>query len=146
MIRFHILSIGSVYCTNDVSNPTPVYVVQGGEAVLQCGFESSSLIWQVYHGGKLSNVAAGADTVDGSKYSVSKNPSTGLYYRLHIQNVGESDLKKYKCQGNVNGGIQSFYLQLIFIGRCTYIFVIFKCKTERVFWSGECIMVVVGIM
>ena len=40
-------------------------------------------------------VASGADAVDGSKYSVSKNPSTGLYYRLHILNVGVSDLTNY---------------------------------------------------
>jgi hypothetical protein len=48
-------------------------------------------------------VAGGDTTIDSSKYSVSKNPLTGLYYRLHILNVGMSDLKKHRCQTNVNG-------------------------------------------
>jgi hypothetical protein len=38
-----IWHVGSVYCISDILNPTPVYVVQGDDAVLQCGFESSSL-------------------------------------------------------------------------------------------------------
>ena len=45
--------VGSVYCTNDISNPTPAYVVQDGEAVLQCAFESSRLSWRVYNGGSV---------------------------------------------------------------------------------------------
>jgi hypothetical protein len=110
--------VGSVYCTNDISNPTPVYVVQDGEAVLQCAFESRKLTWQVYNGDSVITVASGADTVTGSKYSVSKNPSTGLYYRLHILNVGMSDLKKHRCSGIINGVIQSFYFELDLLGRC----------------------------
>ena len=43
-----IYCIGSVYCTSDESNPTPVHVVEGGEAVLQCEFGSSKFTWQVY--------------------------------------------------------------------------------------------------
>jgi hypothetical protein len=96
--------------------------------------------------GSVDIIASGADTIDDSKYSVSKNTSTGLYYKLHILNVGVSDIKKYRCSGPVQGGIQYFYLQLILIGRCKYILVIFKWKTEKVVWTGECIMVVVGIM
>jgi hypothetical protein len=89
--------VGSVNCASDISNPTPVYVVQGGEAVLQCGFEDRRLLWQVYNDdGSTDPVAGGDTTIDSSKYSVSKNPLTGLYYRLHILNVGISDLKKYK--------------------------------------------------
>jgi hypothetical protein len=30
-------------------------------------------------------IADKGDTINGSKYSVSKNPSTGLYYRLQYQ-------------------------------------------------------------
>jgi hypothetical protein len=107
-----------VYCTSDASNPTPVYVVQGGEAILQCGFESSRLTWCVYNGGLWDIVASSGDVIDSSKYSVSKNPLTGLYYRLHILNVVVSDL--YKCEAVVNEVIQDFYLQLIFIGMCNY--------------------------
>jgi hypothetical protein len=88
--------VGGGYCTYDESNPTPVYVVQGSDAVLQCGFESSSLTWQVYNGGGWNIIADGGDTINNSKYSTSKNPSTGLYYKLLIQKVGVSDLKKHK--------------------------------------------------
>jgi len=67
------------------------------------------------------NVIANANDInDESKYSVSTNPSTGLYYRLHILNVGVSDLKKYRCQGLVNGVNQNFYIQLDFLGGCSY--------------------------
>ena len=125
-----IYYVGSVHCTNDESNPTPVYVVQGGEAVLQCGFESSRLGWQVYNGGRWNTVAS--NVLDGSKYSVTKNPSTGLYYRLHILNVGVYDCKRYRCRGTLRGWfLQFFYLQLIFFGRCNYILVIFK---EEALW------------
>ena len=61
-------------------------------------------------------VAIDGDATDKSKYSVSKNPSTGLYHRLHILNVGVSDLKKYRCQGLVNSVNQYFYIQLDFLG------------------------------
>ena len=79
-IKIIFLCVGSVYCTSDVSNPTPVYVVEGGEAVLQCGFESSGHSWYVYNGGHWNIIADKGDTINGSKYSVSTNPSTGLYY------------------------------------------------------------------
>ena len=68
-------------------------------------------------GDNVNIIASGSSVIDGSKYSISKNPSTGLYYRLHILNVGVSDLKKYTCQAVVNGVIQHFYLQLILIGQ-----------------------------
>ena len=126
-----------IYCigTSDVSNPTPVYVVEGGEAVLQCEFGSSKLTWQVYSditevGGDVCigcavlsivgawvNIADGGD-INGSKYSTSKIPSTELYYKLHILNVGVSDVKKNRCEAVVNGRIQLFYLKLDLIGRC----------------------------
>jgi hypothetical protein len=48
------------------------------------------------------DIIASADaTVDDDKYLTSKNPSTRLYYRLHIWNVGVSDVKKHRCQGLV---------------------------------------------
>ena len=125
-------------CTRDISNPTPVYVVQGGEAVLQCGFESYRLDWDVYNGGNVIIIASRADTINGSKYSTSKNPSTGLYYRLHILNVGMSDLKKYRCEAPVNGMILNFYLQLILSGRCNYTSVVFLVwKIEGFIVVGE---------
>ena len=72
-------------------------------------------------------IANGGDIVDASKHSVSKNPTTNLYYRLLIKNVGLSDLKKYRCQGkNGNGVPHIFYLKLNFLGRCNYILVIYN--------------------
>ena len=103
-----------------------MYVVQGGEAVLQCGFESSRLSWYVYNGGSWDIIASGGAVTDYSKYSVSKNPSTEQYYRLHILNVGVSDIKKYRCEALVNEMIQDFYLQLILSGRCYHKLAIFK--------------------
>ena len=99
----------------------------------------------MYNGVNVDIIAAGGETIDESKYSTSKNTSTGLYYRLHILNVGVSDLRKHRCEAAVNGEIKTFFLQLILRGRCYYIMVIFKCKTERVVWSGQYTMVVVGI-
>ena len=121
----HFSCIGSVYCTSVESNPTPVYVVEGGEAVLQCGFESSKLTWFVYNGVVWNIIASGSDVIDSSKYSVSNNPLTGLYYILHILNVGVSDLKKYRCETSVNGGIQNFYTKLDLLSRYIYTSVIF---------------------
>ena len=80
----------------------------------------------MYNGDTLDIIASRGDVTDKSKYNVSKNPSTELYYRLHILNVEVSDVKKYRCSGPSNGMIQSFYLQLILIGRCNYILAIFK--------------------
>ena len=76
--------------------------------------------------GSTDPVAGGDTTIDSSKYSVSKNTLTELYYRLHILNVGMSNLKKYRCQTNVNGIIKNFYLKLDLLGRCNYTLVIFK--------------------
>jgi hypothetical protein len=59
----------------------------------------------VYNGVSWNVIADAGDTINVSKYSTSKNPSTGLYYRLHILNVGLSDIKKYRCQGVRNGPI-----------------------------------------
>jgi hypothetical protein len=76
------------------------------------------------------DIIASADaTIDDDKYSTSKNPSTGLYYRLHILNVGVYDVKKYRCQGLVNGVSRAFYLKLDLLGRCSYIFIIFKVRS-----------------
>jgi hypothetical protein len=83
-------------------------------------------------------IASVNDIIDKSKYSVSKNPSTGLYYRLHILNVGVSDLKKYRCNAVVNGVNENFYLLLIFSGRCNDTSVIFKVwKIEGFIVFGE---------
>ena len=80
----------------------------------------------MYNGGSADAVAVGGAVLDDSKYSLSKNPSTGQYYILHILNVGESDVQKYRCQTNVNGMNQNFYLKLDFLGRCNYTLVILK--------------------
>ena len=44
------------WCIKSYSS-TNVYVVEGGEAVLQCGFERYTMLWQVYSGGSLDVVA-----------------------------------------------------------------------------------------
>jgi hypothetical protein len=80
----------------------------------------------VYNGGSWDIIASGGAVTDYSKYSVSKNPSTEQYYRLHILNVGVSDIKKYRCEALVNEMIQDFYLQLILSGRCYHKLAIFK--------------------
>ena len=86
------------------------------------------MLWQRYDG-EWYLIANGGDVVDEPKHSVSKNPTTNLYYRLLIKNVGLSDLKKYRCQGkNVNGVPHIFYLKLNFLGRCNYILVIYKVE------------------
>jgi hypothetical protein len=124
--------IGNICCTNDESKPTPVYVVQGGEAVLQCAFRSDDLSWNMLKDDNFNNIiASAADTIDSSKYSTSTYLSTGLYYRLHILNVEVSDVKKYRCDGIINGVRQIFYLQLDLIGRCNYILVIFNEVKQR---------------
>jgi hypothetical protein len=92
----------------------------------------------VYNGGIVDIIADRSDVTDSSKYSTSKNPSTGLYYRLQILNVGVSDVKKYRCQGFNNGMILNFYLQLILLGRCNHTSVIFKVwKIEGFIVVGE---------
>jgi hypothetical protein len=59
------------------------------------------------------NVIASANDInDKAKYSVAKNP-TGLYYRLHILNVGVSDVKKYRCNAVFNKVTKNFYLKSI---------------------------------
>ena len=94
--------------------------------------------WYVYNGGSYNVIADGGDTINVSKYSVSKNPSTGLYYRLHILNVGMSDIKKHRCEGTDNGAIIHFYLQLILLGRCNYTSVVSKVwKIEGFIVVGE---------
>ena len=75
----------------------------------------------MYNGGSWDIIAYGGEVTDSSKYSVSTNPSTGLYYRLHILNVGISDLKMYNCERTANEGIQSFYFKLDLLGMCNYI-------------------------
>ena len=72
----------------------------------------------MYNGGRWNTISVAGETSNGSKYSTSKNPATGLYYRLHIQNVGVSDVKKYRCERIVNAKIQQFYLELDLLGRC----------------------------
>ena len=47
----------------------------------------------MYDGGSVTTIAIDGDAIDDSKYLVSNNTLTGLYYRLHILNVGVSDVK-----------------------------------------------------
>ena len=113
-----------------------VYVVQGGEAVLQCGFGSNRLVWRVYSGGDTNIVANDGLTIDDPEYSTFKNPSTGRYYRLHMLNVEVSNLKKNRCSGLVNGVNRIFFLKLDLLGMCNYILVIFKVRHILYFrWS-----------
>ena len=107
--------VGGVYCTSDISNPNAVYVVQGGDAVPQCGFENNGLSWHVYNDGGWAIIADRGDTIGDSKYSVSKNPPTGLYCRLHILNAIVSDVNMYRCVGNVNGRIWIILFNAIFL-------------------------------
>ena len=87
----------------------------------------------MYYGGSVRTVAIDGDAIDDSKYLVSKNTLTGLYYRLHILNVGVSDLKKYRCQGLVNGVNQYFYIQLDLLGRCSYTLIICQVRETHIY-------------
>ena len=80
----------------------------------------------MYNDGGWAIIADRGGTIGDSKYSVSKNPPTGLYCRLHILNAIVSDANMYRCVGNVNGRIELFYLMLDFLGRCNYILGIYK--------------------
>ena len=91
----------------------------------------------MYYGGIWSIIANEGDVTDSSKYSTSKNSSTGLYYRLHILDVKVSDIKKHRCEAVISGEIQTFFLQLILIGRCYCILVICKCRSEKAVWPGH---------
>ena len=83
----------------------------------------------MYNGGIWSDaIASGSQVIDPSKYSVSKNPSTEKYYRLHVLNVGVSDANMYRCQ-NVN---QFFYIKLDLLGRCNTM-VIFNVVNHRLY-------------
>ena len=77
----------------------------------------------------MNAIASANDIKNKSKYNVSTN-SAGLYYRLHILNVGVPDVKKYRCSGLVKGVDQEFYLELDLLGRC-YIMVIFNVLKQR---------------
>ena len=81
----------------------------------------------------MRTVAIDGDAIDDSKYLVSKNTLTGLYYRLHILNVGVSDLKKYRCQRLVNGANQYYYTLLDILGRCSYTLIICKVGEATIF-------------
>ena len=84
----------------------------------------------MYNGGSVITVASGADTVDGSKYSVSMNPLTGQYYRLHILNVGVSDIEKHRCKASI---FQNFYIKLDALGIYNYSLVILKVGEKTIF-------------
>ena len=87
----------------------------------------------MYNGGSWNSIAVAFDITDiyKSKYNVSTN-SAGLYYRLHILNVGMSDVKEYKCEAVVDGKIQSFFLKLDLLGRCNPM-VIFNVVKHRLY-------------
>ena len=78
----------------------------------------------MHNGDRVDIIADGGNVINGSKYSTSKNSPTGLYYRLHILNVEVYNVKKYRCEGNVNESIKVFYLQLHLLGRRNYALVI----------------------
>lgn len=88
--------------------------MQGDEAVLQCTYEKNRLKW--YINNKI--IASESTVVDPTKYKVSVNPNTGLYYRLHVQSVQRNDEGVYSCNG---GLIESYYIQLFIYGKNFYI-------------------------
>ena len=73
------------------------------------------------NGDEWDNIANNGDVFNTSKHSTSKNPSTSLYYRLHILSVGISDVQMYRCSGLVNGVTQLFYFKFDLLGRFVYI-------------------------
>ena len=87
----------------------------------------------MYDVGSVNIIANDDVTINDDKHSISKNPSTGLHYRLHILNVGVSDLKQYRCEGLVNGVSRIFNLKLDLLGRRNYMLVIFKVENKVLF-------------
>lgn len=104
-----IQEINAVTNTDTESNPSLVYVKQGLEAVLQCKVESSRLVWSVKVNNSWRTIADSNDVVNNTKYTVSANPSTGLYYRLHVLNTQPSDEGIYRCEGSI---VKSYFIQL----------------------------------
>ena len=102
-------------------------------SIEHCGFESTDWLGGVYNVGSMHIIANDDVTINDDKYSTSNNPSTGLYYRLHILTVGVSDLKQYRCEGLANGVSGIFYLTLDLLGRCNYMLVIFKVENKVLF-------------
>ena len=87
----------------------------------------------MYNDGRWNIIAVALDIADiyKSKCNVSTN-SAGLYYRLHILNVGVSDVQKYKCEAVRGGKIQNFFLKLDLLGRCNPM-VIFNVVKHRLY-------------
>ena len=83
----------------------------------------------MYNGDSVITVASASDTIDGYKYSVSRTPPTGQYYRLHILNVGVSDIKKHRCKASI---FQDFYIKLDVLGRCNYSLVILNVGEKTI--------------
>lgn len=97
-----------------VSDPVQQYAKQGDEAVLQCTYEKNMLKWYINN----TIIASESNVVDPTKYKVSVNPNTGMYYRLHVQSVQPNDEGVYSCIGGV---IESYYIQLFLYGKNFYI-------------------------
>jgi hypothetical protein len=102
-------------------------------SIEHCGFESTDWFGGVYDVGSVNIIANDDVTINDDKHSISKNPWTGLHYRLHILNVGVSDLKQYRCEGLVNDVSRIFYLMLDLLGSCNYMLVIFKVENKALF-------------
>lgn len=79
-----------------------MYVKQGLEAVLPCKYEDHSLSWSVNVKDSWRLIASGDAVVNITKYKVSINRITGLYYRLHVLNTQPDDEVIYRCTGGFN--------------------------------------------
>lgn len=95
-------------------DPYQQYAKHENEVVLQCKYESGKLIWDKKLNSQWMVIASGKDTINTTKYRISSNPNTGLYYRLHILSTQSGDEAIYRCIG---GLIEVYFIQLTLLGK-----------------------------
>lgn len=95
-------------------DPYQQYAKQENEVVLQCKYESGKLVWDKYVNSQWTVIASGDATINTTKYSVSFNPNTGLYYILHILPAQSSDEAIYRCIGGLS---EVYFIQLTLLGK-----------------------------
>ncbi|CAC5359020.1 unnamed protein product [Mytilus coruscus] len=95
-------------------DPYKKYAKQGYEVFLQCKYESEKLIWDKNVNSQWTVIASGKDTINNTKYSVSLNPNTKLYYGLHILLAQSVDEAIYRC---IAGLREVYFIQLTLFER-----------------------------
>ncbi|XP_076110681.1 irregular chiasm C-roughest protein-like [Mytilus galloprovincialis] len=113
VLNFTVYSrfLAEVYATGTGTelDPYQQYAKQENEVVLQCKYESGKLVWDKYVNSQRMVIASGEATINTTKYRVSFNPDSGLYYRLHILPAQSDDEAIYRCNAGIN---KVYFIQL----------------------------------